>query len=209
MNCKKCDYVYTNVITKYTLGDVENFKAETNSYNTIKLSWDKVDGADGYIIYRSTSADSGFTRLTTITDPSKTSVISKKDVQTGVRYYFKAVPYVTEVSGRFIGNETAVSSAVAKLSSVKNIQAVSNGEGGIILSWDKVADADGYVIYRSTSEVGGYVRHVTITNGDTTTVTAKKGIEEGTQYFFKIKPYKIVDGAKKCPGVYGPVSAIA
>lgn len=208
MNCKNCDYVYTNVITKYTLGDVENFTAQTASYKTIKLSWDKVDGADGYIIYRSTSKDSGFKRLKTIKDPSITSVINKQDVKMGVRYYYKAVPFVTEASGRFIGNETAVSSAVAKIGAVTDFTA-QNNDGAIKLSWNKATDADGYIIYRSETAVGGYVRHVTLTSGSRTSVNITKYIEVGKEYYFKIKPYKVIDGKKCSTGVYGPVSAVA
>ena len=45
------------------LGKVTSAKTTPVAYNKIKLSWGKVSGASGYVIYRSTKSTSGFKLL--------------------------------------------------------------------------------------------------------------------------------------------------
>lgn len=68
-----------------------------------------------------------------------------------------------------------------------------------VLKWNKVADADGYVIYgnRCNSKGKTYqmVKQAVIKNNATTTWT-DKALTSGTYYKYYIKAYKLVDGKK-------------
>lgn len=68
-----------------------------------------------------------------------------------------------------------------------------------VLKWNKVSDADGYVIYgapcNTKTKVYTMEKQVTIKNGSTTTWT-DKSLTSGTYYKYYIKAYKLVDGKK-------------
>lgn len=75
------------------------------------------------------------------------------------------------------------------------LKASKSGTTSIKLSWSKVAGADGYRIYRSTSKTGTYKAIKTITNGSTTVYTNKK-LSKGKRYYYKVKAYVSNDGKK-------------
>ena len=55
------------------------------------LRWKKVTNATGYYIYRSTSRDSGYKKVATVT--GKTSYTDKKSLKNGGYYYYKIVAF--------------------------------------------------------------------------------------------------------------------
>lgn len=70
------------------------------------------------------------------------------------------------------------------------------------LSWKKVKNADGYVIYMKTG-TGKYKAVKNITNGKTVSCT-KKNLKKGKTYYFKIRAYRKANGQK----VYGSYSGV-
>ena len=69
-------------------------KASKSGTTSIKLSWSKVTGADGYRIYRSTSKTGTYKAINTITHGS-TTVYTNKTLSKGKRYYYKVKAYVS------------------------------------------------------------------------------------------------------------------
>ncbi|MBE5880994.1 MAG: hypothetical protein E7289_01595 [Lachnospiraceae bacterium] len=71
------------------------------------------------------------------------------------------------------------------------------------LKWKKVTGAEGYQVYRATSEKGTYKKAKTIKSGATTTVTlvANTGSKP---YYYKVRAYKTISGKK----VYGAFSTV-
>lgn len=67
------------------------------SKNKVSVSWNKVTGASGYRIYRSTSKTSGFSKIKTVT--SGATVTYSKKVSRNVKYYYKVRAYTT-VNGK-------------------------------------------------------------------------------------------------------------
>lgn len=59
----------------------------------------------------------------------------------------------------------------------------------IKLTWTPLADASGYVIYRSTSKLSGYKALKTITGGTVSTYTDKSGLKTAKKYYYKIQAY--------------------
>ena len=56
------------------------------------ISWKALEGADGYIIYRSTSKNGTYKKIATITDASQLSYVNKK-LTTGKTYYYQVKAY--------------------------------------------------------------------------------------------------------------------
>ena len=69
------------------------------------------------------------------------------------------------------------------------------GKKKIKVSWKKIKDADGYVVYRSTKKTSGFKAVKTIKNGSTITYTNKK-LKRGKRYYYKVRAYICVDGKK-------------
>jgi hypothetical protein len=63
------------------------------------------------------------------------------------------------------------------------------GDTTLQLSWQKVPDADGYVVYRHISGKTKYKKVKTIKNGNTVKWTNKK-LKKNTTYVYKIRAYK-------------------
>ena len=61
------------------------------------------------------------------------------------------------------------------------------------ISWKKVSDADGYVVYRSTKKKGGYKKVATVKKSSTVSYTNKKLSSKKT-YYYKVRSYKKING---------------
>lgn len=66
--------------------------ASAVSKSSIRLSWNPVKNADGYYIYRSTSANGEFKKVATVKGTTKTSYTNKK-LKKNTKYYYKVVAY--------------------------------------------------------------------------------------------------------------------
>ena len=171
-------------------------KATSESAVSVKVSWNAVTGATGYQVWRSTSADSGFVAVGSVTDTSRVCA----GLTTGKTYYFKVRAY-KEVSGRkHYGDYSAVVNAVPKLGVPSGAKAVSASATSIKVSWSAVSGATGYQVWRSTSADSGFVAvgSVTETNRVCSSLTT------GTTYYFKVRAYKEVSGSK----VFGAYSSV-
>lgn len=82
------------------------------SRTKVKLSWNKVDGATGYRIYRSKSSNSGFSKIKTITSGA-TLTYTKKTTR-NVKYYYKIRAYKTINGQKVWGKYSKVKSKVLK-----------------------------------------------------------------------------------------------
>jgi len=77
------------------------------------------------------------------------------------------------------------------LKDINNLRGCRVSSSSINMSWDAVPYAAGYKIYRSTSATGTYSLYKTIT---TRSFTDTK-LTANRTYYYKIRAYKIVDGA--------------
>lgn len=69
------------------------------------------------------------------------------------------------------------------------------GKQQIKVSWKKINDADGYVVYRSTKKTSGFKAVKTIKKGSTLSYTNKK-LKKGKRYYYKVRAYVNADGSK-------------
>ncbi|MBQ7345380.1 MAG: fibronectin type III domain-containing protein [Oscillospiraceae bacterium] len=89
---------YSDEITVGVMPETPDATGSSPKTTRAQLSWDAVNGAAGYQIWMSTSPDSGFSIIKSITDGTATSY-TKYDLQSGTTYYFKIRAYV-EVDGK-------------------------------------------------------------------------------------------------------------
>ena len=174
--------------------DAPSVKAVNRSASSIKISWTKIVGAEKYRVYRSVKKNKGFKKVKTT---RKTTWINNK-LKTGKKYYYK----VRAISGNEKSPFSKVKSSVPKPAKAV-IKKIQNRGGNILISWKKVKDADGYVVYKKEGSKGKF-RNVKTLKASYSKQYKSMGIKKGKVYSYKIKAYKILKGKK----VYGDFSEI-
>jgi fibronectin type 3 domain-containing protein len=185
------------------LEPVVTSKATASSYNSIKLTWTPAAGVDGYDIYRSTSSNGTFTKITSIADP--TAYYTNTGLNTGTTYYYKIQTYFTFDNGEKIyGAFSPVVSAKPVLAVPASPKAASASYSSIKTSWTAVSGASGYEVSRATSSTGTYS-----VVGNTTTATSltNTGLSTNKVYYYKIRAYRMVGTTKVYSGYTTVVSA--
>lgn len=72
-----------------------------------------------------------------------------------------------------------------------------------VLKWNKISEANGYIVYSAASKNGKYKAVKTIKKAGTLTFMQKK-LKKGKTYYYKVRAYRTVGGRK----VISPESAI-
>lgn len=180
---------------------VLGIKATPNSYNSIKLTWNKaVNGANGYAVYRSNSKDGKYTLRKTITSKN-TIELTDTGLDTNTTYYYKVRAYRMIADQKKYGSYSEIVCAKPVLS--KTTITVSSKSKKATIKWNKVLGASGYKVYSATSSNGTYSLKKTITSINTLSYT-NTNLVSGKTYYYKVRAYRNVNGKV----VYGPYSAV-
>lgn len=108
---KKTLGAYSSVVSAKTKPlTPANVKANASSATAVTVSWEKVNGATGYEVWRSESASGTFVKLGTVTTNSRKC----PGLTTGKKYYFKVRAYITVDGTKLYGSYSSVVSAVPK-----------------------------------------------------------------------------------------------
>ena len=180
---------------------VSGIKATSNSYNSIKLTWNKaINGANGYAVYRSTSKDGKYTLRKTITSKN-TIEFTDTGLDTNTTYYYKVRAYRMIADKKKYGSYSEIVCAKPVLS--KTTITVSSKSKKATIKWNKVLGASGYKVYSATSSNGTYSLKKTITSINTLSYT-NTNLVSGKTYYYKVRAYRNVNGNV----VYGPYSVV-
>ncbi len=177
-------------VTAYTyLPTVADFRAKTD-INSVKLSWDKVTGAQGYIIYKYDTVGKKYVRLKKTTNTDNEYTVTSLTPQKSYDFAVKA--YKT-VDGKEIVSKTYPKlTAETYIDDVTDFKGEYTANGGIKLSWTKVDNAQGYVIYQYDTTAKKYIRlNKTATNISSYTVA--KAVA-GKSQNYAIRAYKTLNG---------------
>lgn len=166
-----------------------NLKVTEYSDKAAKLSWSKVAGVTGYLVYYSTD-NSNFTKLKTINSQSTTSY-TVGGLTAGKAYYFALISY-TDINGKITKSERTSSLKITATSSSSvpvpsNLKAAEYSNSAIKLTWTKASDVTGYYVYRSTD--GKKYSKIKTLTAYTTTYT-NTSLTAGQKYYYSIASYK-------------------
>jgi len=153
-------------------------KVDPTTFNTMQLTWDAVPSAKSYEIFYSTSADSGYKRLT---NTKKTSYKFSK-AKCGVTYYFQMRVCVKGAKSEF----GPVSYGRTDLTGTPTLQVKKTTYNSVSLKWNKVPGAKKYEIYYMDSINGGW-QSLGLKGG--TSFTHKK-LVTGATYYYQIRPVR-------------------
>ena len=141
----------------------------------VKLTWDAVEGAVEYKVYRATAKDGKYSLMYTTTGTSYTN----SKAEAGKTYYYKVMAVAAKTAANSVASE--IVSRTCDLAQPKVTGKVTLA-GNPKLSWSKVDGAVSYKVYRATSENGTYklMKTTAGTSYTNTSVTA------GKTYYYKV-----------------------
>ena len=188
--CSACGDSYKDTITAVKkVPVISGAKATGTTYNSIKLSWNKTSGVNGYIVYRYNSARKSWIRLAKISNPNTTSYTAT-GLSSAAEYQIAVKGYATE-NGKEIGSpKLSLIKATTNPGVVSNFKASGYTTNSVKLTWNKVNGAEGYIVYRYNPSNKGWIR-LTKTKGTSYTAT---GLASGTSYKFAVKSYITLNG---------------
>ena len=188
---------YASVKATPQLGKAVLTSVTAKGYSSLSLAWEKVDGASGYIVYRSTDKAKVDTQIGDVGDGAAS--YTDTGVEAGNTYYYKVQPYCV-VNGKKVYGDASDILSGKPLPSATSLTAEAAGYKAVKLTWSAVDGVTGYEIYRTTTGSASYKKIGTVTNGKTSYSDTK--VTAGTSYTYKVRAYKTVNGSQ----VYGDYS---
>jgi len=174
---KKGSFSYKKYATP-TLKKTYGIKVTANSYNSTTVSWNKVNGAKGYVLYKATSKTGTYKKVKSTTATS----YKVTGLTTGKTYYYKVRAYRYVNNKCKYGKYSDVVSKTTALSAPK-VSAQLNSENKITVTWNEISGAERYKVYRATSSNGSY------TAMKTTELTSyvDNSAKASTKYYYRVK----------------------
>ena len=109
-NTAPASTIYPGTVSRVSKpGKVKGLKLTKSGKRIIKMKWDRVKGAKGYKIYRSTSKYGKYKCIKTIKSGSTTKYVNKK-LKKGKRYYYKVYAYKKVHGTVYKGKASAIKS---------------------------------------------------------------------------------------------------
>lgn len=164
-------------------------KNTTATYSGINISWNSVNGATGYAVYRKSDS----TDWKMIGTSSSLSYTDEDTLTNGKTYYYTVRAYKgtqeTALANKY--NSKYWSSfdpdgVQAVYITVPDISSTVSAEAGIRVSWKAVEGAAGYAVYRKTSETGWGMIATTVSSS----YTDKSGMTNGKEYYYTVRAYR-------------------
>lgn len=165
-----------------SISNVTGLKAVSATKN-VKLTWNKIDNAKGYIVYEYN--DSKKTWLKKATLNTNTASYTIKGLTPGTAYRFAVKAFCQTQNGEQIKSKSYASLYTATVPNAVDFK-VTSGKKKVTIKWNKVEGATGYTVYYKTEAKGSWVK-LKNTKGVSFTKTKLK---PGATYYFTVKAYK-------------------
>ena len=169
-------------------------------YDSLKVSWNKVAGAKGFLIYRSKSLTGTYKKVWNVKSGSKL-YFTDNDCVCGQRYYYKVKAYRTINGKTFYGELSDAATNYTKPDKININSETSYNSTKMKLQWDKAGGASGYEVYRSTKKSSGYKKVATLVGRDKNTWT-NKNLKKGKVYYYKVRAYRQLKSGAMLYGAY-------
>ncbi|ADY57262.1 cell wall binding repeat 2-containing protein [Syntrophobotulus glycolicus DSM 8271] len=158
----------------------DDLKATAKGSAQIKLTWEKVDDATSYYVYRSISSNGTYSKIGSI---KGTSYTDDEDLDPGKKYYYKVRAHSSAGTSAYSDKVYATTDKNGGADAPENLKAESKSASQIKLTWDEVDDADVYYVYRALSSSGTYSKITTVSS----TSYTDSSLSAGTTYYYKVQ----------------------
>ncbi|MCD8050255.1 MAG: fibronectin type III domain-containing protein [Clostridiales bacterium] len=165
---------------KVTVPAATEITSVVNKANGIKLTWDAVDNATSYQVYRKIGSGS-WKKVKTTSSTSWTDTAATKN---GTKYQYKV--YAVNEAGK---SKASATETIYRLTAKKFTRAKNVSSKKISLKWTRNTKATGYIIEYSTSSDFSGAKTVTV-KGNKNVTTTLKNLTKGKKYYIRMRPYK-------------------
>ena len=155
----------------------------SNATKGMKVSWNKINGAEGYVIYRA-SGNGSYKAIKTITNVNTLSYTDTGATTNGSKYTYAVRGYKGSVKSDYTG-KSAYCVTPSKLTYAKNTTSKK-----MTVKWNRNTKVIGYQVSYKT---GKTEKTVTIKSNKTLS-TVIKSLKKGSTYSVKVRGYKTVSG---------------
>lgn len=189
---------------------VKGLKVDENTINSIKITWRSAKGASGYIVYKKSEDETDYSeykRLICDENNYNSDNIywTDSNLEPSKAYSYKVVTY-SYIDNVLKKSESAEIDTCTLPELVGNLGAKPTGAATIRLSWNKVENATGYLIYRqSTTDKTKYGLIATVSNGAVTSYTDSK-LTSASEFTYHVSAYKELN-ERKYLGEYSEISS--
>jgi len=186
----KGNYYGTMTKTFKIISGVTSKVRLTNVASGIKVSWEKVEGAKYYKVYR------GNTWFATTSKLEATDTGVKAN--NGIKYTYKVVATTTknDSSGDSAKNRTSTGYRLIPVG-IKTLTSPSAGK--MTVTYDKNAKSSGYVVRYSLYSDMNDAKVITVSGADTVSRTFG-GLTKGKTYYVQVRTYKFENGTRYYSG---------
>ena len=163
--------------------DTVNITSIANAKKGIKLTWNRVSGAQGYIIYRA-YGKGGYKAIKTVTNGATVAYTDTGATTNGGKYTYAVCAYKGSIKGAYVG-KTYYYLKQNRISSVKN-----NTSKKATVKWTRNTKANGYQVNYKT---GKKQKTITVKSNKTLNKVLKS-LKKKATYSVKVRSYKKVSG---------------
>lgn len=188
---------YEGTITKgfkIILGVPKLKTVSSAGYNSVKVTWEAVPGADSYIVYYKGNTIKKYTRAKSGVKTTSYVHTSSKLVS-GKTYTYTVKAVRNGVAGKADDKGKTVK-PIPSAPKLGKVQSAAYNK--LKITWSKVAGASGYYVYRKSGSSWKRIATVTGTSYTHKSTTANP-VKTGTTYTYTVKAYRKV-GSKKILG---------
>lgn len=175
--------------------------AASGGYRSTKVSWDAVDGASGYEIYRSATENGTYSKVYDFPF-AEASCFTEYNLTANQRNYYKVLAYRTVDNNTYYSDFSDVQSADASFIAPV-LHAGSASPNSVRLTWNALSGVNGYELYMSTMENGVY-RKIYSTMMPPTAIYTNTKLKAGFTYYYRIRAI----GKQGSKYIYGPYSQV-
>ncbi|MCD7843692.1 MAG: fibronectin type III domain-containing protein [Clostridiales bacterium] len=177
-------------LKKLTVPTVSSVK---NTSSGVKITWKKISGVSGYIIYRKTGSGS-YERVKKVTSETTLTYKDTGATSNGTKYTYKIIAY-KNYNGTTYKSSYSSAKSYYRLTSPTISSLTNSASKKMTVKWDKNSKATGYQIQYSTSSDFSSYKTVTISSYKTVSKTISS-LTKGKKYYVRVRAYKTVSGTK-------------
>ncbi len=155
------------------------------SENAARINWNKVEGADGYRVYK---YENGKWKTIKTINNGDTTTYRDSGLKAGTTYKYKVKAFVRDSAGKAVWGGASATITTATKPSKPTITKASKSKTAVRLYWNKVSGASGYKLQQYDSKTKTWKTVKTLNaSADNYKVTSLKA---HTAYKFRIQAYK-------------------
>ncbi len=144
----------------------------------VKIIVQAVEYAQSYAVYRNVGGKETFIGMT-----NASGVLYDENPAGGKTASYYAVAQSSDP--RYQTSAPGAAKTLLVPAAVKKVTVKQKGKKAVSISWAKGKQAKGYIVYRSQTKKGGYVKIKTIRKGNTVSCV-DKGVKAGKKYYYRV-----------------------